>query len=176
MKQLIATLAAVTVLALPAYDAGAQSIGVKPGLWKMTTKVDMTGMPAMPNIDMSQISPERRAMVEAMLKRQNAGGQPHTTMSCVTPKDLESKEFYKNDDPNCTNTVTSHSSMGWSGKVVCTGKNPSHGDMQFNAPNPETINGVINMSTVDERGTSRQAKIDISGNWQSADCGTLKGK
>ena len=169
MKHFVAVLAAVSALSSPALQANAASLAIKTGLWQMTSKVDM---PEMPAFDMSQIPPERRAMFEQMMKQNLA--KPHTIMSCVTKKDLDSDQLCKNDEEGCTHKITAKSATSWAGTMTCTGKHKGNGDMQFDAVNSETVKGVIHMTMLDDTGVPRHTTVNIAGQWMSADCGNVK--
>src|SRR5579872_2966162 len=75
-------------------------IDIKTGLWETTTKMEMAGMPQMPQIPperLAQMPPEARARVEALMKGQGGG----TARSCITREMLD-KGLNFNADKACT--------------------------------------------------------------------------
>src|SRR5438128_510676 len=58
----------------------ADQFDIKPGLWDITTSMQLSGMPPIPNFD--KMTPEQQARVAGAM--QNMSGRAHTTKSCVT--------------------------------------------------------------------------------------------
>ncbi len=55
---------------------------IKAGLWDITSTVQMSGLPPVPNLD--KMSPEQRARVETAMKNMAAAPSTNTTKSCIT--------------------------------------------------------------------------------------------
>jgi hypothetical protein len=55
----------------------------------------------------------------------------------------------------------------------CSGRQKSSGTFHFEAANPETMTGTINMTITDGVRTMTVKRV-VNGKWLAADCGTLK--
>lgn len=165
-----------TGTALIAMAADNPPFNVKPGLWEFTIKGESGGTPSIPPEALSQMTPEQRARMEAMMKGAMAkAAEPHTRQQCVTQQDID-KGFDKFDDKTqgrCTRTVTSRTSTLVEGRVQCTAPNNASGSYRFEAPNPQSVIGRWDMAMGDA-GHGMRMKQEMQGKWLSADCGSVK--
>jgi Protein of unknown function (DUF3617) len=173
MKKSNLTLA-IVICALPFAALAGQKINVKTGLWEMTMKMAMSGMPAIPPEALAKMPPEQRARIEAMTNG-SGGGTTHTSQSCVTEKDLERGIDPQTDkQQNCkvvSSTVTS-SSMEM--HMACDGPQvKGTGVMKMAVSNREQVEGDMKMDMV-SNGRPINMTTHISGKWLSADCGSVK--
>jgi hypothetical protein len=172
----LATAAAVA-LGIAAIAHAQTPMNVKLGLWEMTMTNQMSGMPAMPQVDLSQLPPEQRARVEAMMKARGGmgGGQPMVTKQCITKEKLE-KQFYEPHqakDESCKQTVVSSTASLQELKVECTGNQKMAGTVRFEAVDNEHVKGAVHFDT-EAQGHAMTVDSVINGKWVAADCGDVK--
>ena len=156
-----------------ATPALADTLDVKLGLWETTSTTQTTGM-AMPEIPpevLSQMPPDQRAQVEAMMK-----GSPmsDTMRHCVTQQDLE--DAFKIDqmpEENCKHTVVTSTSKLQEAKLECTGEQAGSGTFRVEAVNNETVKGAMDMRMGSGQ-DSMAMKSSFIGKWLGAECGDVK--
>ncbi len=176
-KLLIAALVAASAAAV----VSAQThINAKLGLWEMTITNKIGGMPdmpAMPQVDLSQVPPEQRARVEAMMKQRQGmmGGQPTVTKQCITKEKLE-KPFYQDAkmDPSCKQTPITTTATVQEFKVECTGAQKMNGTVHFEAADPEHVNGTMHFNAEGPQGKAMTIDGTVAGKWIASDCGDVK--
>ncbi len=168
----IAFILAVGVL--PA-AASAEAFDVKTGLWESTLTIESRGAPP---VDLSKLSPERRARIEAALKKQEAQGpRKHTIVDkhCVTSAELSERPFDKvgskleEQGETCKTTVVTSTRKHWHGRISCVGQAAIVGDLNFEAISREQVRGIVTSHAAnDARALSTQATI--SARWLGAAC------
>lgn len=167
-------IATAALLIAPVACWAADQFDVRPGLWDMTTTVQMKGMPPMANLD--QLPPERRARIEAMMK--NMSGQSHTTKTCVTKEGIEKAIADANKSKNnaCAPKITSMTSSRVVMHVDCTQENgagSTNGDMTIERQDPEHIKGT-GAWKMTGNGRSMDMNWSMNGTFVSPDCGNVK--
>lgn len=176
---ILIAVAVLTPLACRAAD-DLVTFDAKPGLWENTTTMEMSGMPAMPQIPEEQLAkmpPQQRAQIEAMMKSRGGMGGPRTTKSCMTPESLKrSLAFAQNaqTENSCTSKVASSSANKREIHFECTrGKTTSAGDMTIERIDSEHVKGNMVMKTI---GADRpmDMKMSFTTKWVSSDCGDVK--
>lgn len=108
-KLLVALGMLVSMLAQPVYG---QDYNVEPGMWEMTYKMDVSGMP--------------ENMASMMQK------EPKTRRECVTEEDISFKP--ENMEEGCTFNKTSDSSSKVVWEIECNtaqGSSSGHGEVNF---------------------------------------------
>jgi Protein of unknown function (DUF3617) len=164
----------IAVVSLPA-AASAEPLDVKTGLWESTLTLETSGAPP---IDLSKLPPERRARIEAALKKQEAQGpRKHTIVDkqCVTQEQLSERPFdtaarnLEKEGESCKTTVLSSTRKRWSGKLTCTGKAAVTSEWIIDAVSREEVKGVIT-SHASNDARSMSSKATMSGRWLSAAC------
>jgi hypothetical protein len=137
-----------------------------------------TQMSQMPDSVMQNMTPERRAQVEAMMKNmQERAAQPHTRQHCVTEEQLKrDTAFDDSQRKECKQTVTSNSPSDWEVHAQCSGENGRQSNItaHFHALSSTSVTGVVDMLMSGEGGRSMSMKNTIAAKWLSADCGDLK--
>jgi hypothetical protein len=139
---------------------------VKTGLWEVTYTTQVKGS-MIPAASLAQMPPERRAQVEAAMKKRAAQG-PHsaTHRNCVTAKDLEQGAFNSDPSEHCTNTVVKQTANHQEVTVVCKdGDETRRGRMVIDAPSADRMTGTVDMAT-DEGSMNMQ----LAGKWLGASC------
>jgi hypothetical protein len=146
------------------------ALNARPGLWEMTMATQYSGTPAIPPEAAARLTPEQRAkLATSMAAVMAKTGTPHTFKSCVTEKTLQ-RGFdtgVRNTGGPCTRTIVSSSASAMDGREECTGGRVSMtGRFHFDAPNPSTITGTVNMNLA-----ATTVTVKLSGKWVGADCG-----
>jgi len=176
---------------------------LKLGLWEETRQEEAAPRPAisMKDIDMPGMTPEQRARVEAVLKRQAAeraaqGDKPTVTnktkRSCLTAQKME-REWTKmpfqerdgHDEVSCTNKVLQSTSSKLAIRAECTVADPGpkagaaqgggHFVSQFSMEIKSPEQFIVESST---EGTMGKVPMKNHGTmtarWIGADCGSVK--
>jgi len=159
--------------------AQAQPLDVKLGLWEMTVTSQMSGLPPMPPIDTSKMTPEQRARVEAMLAARgnsaNSPGTPRVVKDCITKEKLDKEAFQVNqrNDSSCKQTVASSTSKLQVIRVACTDNRKMSGEMLIEVPSPEKVQ-VTSKMTSGDGANPMVINVSGSGRWLSSACGDVK--
>jgi hypothetical protein len=168
------------LLALPMASWAADALDVKPGLWEQTMTMEMSGMPAMPQMtpeQLAQMPPAMRARMEGMMQ---GGPQTITTKVCQTRESLADAQAYARQQNSCTSKLTSMSATKVEYNTDCTGRFKGSGDFVVERVDPEhtRTTGVLKgTSSMGGKADSEQPinqKMTIVGKWLSADCGDVK--
>jgi len=167
-RSLVLLLGAATVLTAVSADAAGR--WGKPGLWQMTTTMNM-GM-AMPKLTAAQIA----QMKKYGIKPPTGGDQSIDVKMCVTPKDVENfdtKRLAANQRSGCTQTsvtrvgnriattVTCDGTMKGTGKADVTLIDDTHYSTMF------VFKGVSHNRPVN-------MKVSSTAHWLGANCGRVK--
>jgi len=125
---------------------------------------------------MQNMTPERRAQMEAMMKNMAArAAQPRTWQRCITAEQLKrDAAFGETQRADCKQTVTTNSASDWEVHAQCSGEGrQSDITAHFHADSPTSVTGTVDMAiTADAR--NMNGKNTISAKWLSADCGDVK--
>jgi Protein of unknown function (DUF3617) len=146
------------------------ALNVRLGLWETTVTTKVAGN--MPGMDMSKLTPDQRARMEAAMK-QFMGTHTTTHKSCMTKADLEKASFLGKDEPNCKTTVVKNTSTMMEAHQVCAGDDARTVDLHFEAASPTAVTGTIK-STDTTGGKTVNVDGTITARWLSADCGNAK--
>lgn len=166
-------LGGVALVLLGSAAASAQTLNVKVGLWEVTTTGQTSGAPP---IDTSNMTPERRAQAEAMMKSMMGNAaKPHTVKTCITREKLEKDPFQeREEEQSCKRSYLTRTTSVMAFKEECTnpaGKTTAEG--RFEAVNPETVKGTVKV-TIDRMGKAMTMNNELSGKFVSASCGDVK--
>jgi len=171
MKRSYTAAAFLCASALFAAQACAAPLDVKLGLWESTLTTQMSG--ALP-FDASNLSPEQRAQLQAMLQARGAG--THKYRSCLTKKQLEEDPAAEPPEPgeSCKTKVISQSSKHWKGTRVCTrnGRRREF-DIDMRAISRVRARGTVRV-VFSEGGQTMTVNGKMSNRWLSSDCGDVK--
>jgi Protein of unknown function (DUF3617) len=170
MKRTVALLVA-SVLSMPAL-AGAASLNLKPGLWEVHSTVKRSGTPPIPDSVIAKLTPEQKAKLDAALKAQ--ASRPPTnsvTKTCITEEDLKKPIPL---DPggrqkSCKSTLVKSSHTMQMIHVECTGQQNVTGDWKFEAIDPKSMIGTMDMKvSADTHTMTVDGKFQ--GKWIQASC------
>ncbi len=156
--------------------AWAAEFDIRPGLWEMTTTMQMSGLPPIPNFD--QIPAEQRARIEAAMN--NVTG-PHTTTvkSCVTKEGIDKAiaQANSNSRNKCETKIVSMTASKVVMHIECTpdAKNAAKttGDVTIERQDAEHYTGTGAMKSTGS-GHSMDVKWTMAGKFVAADCGNVK--
>jgi hypothetical protein len=165
----------MSALTLIPMIALADKLDVKTGLWESTTITEIGGMamPSMPPEVLAKMPPEQRAQMEAMMNR--GSGNPVTSQSCVTEKDLErGLRPEPTKEQSCKVDSISSSGKTQETHVTCTtSRGKSTGVFKMTATSRESYEGTMDMNTA-ANGRPMTIKMRLKGKWLGANCGNVK--
>jgi hypothetical protein len=165
-RLLIIGVTAAVILPLAVTAAGHR----KPGLWQLAIQTKFTnGGP--------QIPPEQLAKMQQMGIQMPGMGGTMNIQSCLTPE-----QAAKDDHPEATHGNCQLQNANWSGNtfsadLLCHGRTGGemHGHMQFVASGDTSYAGTTNFEGNNPQlGGDFAMESQISGQWQGADCGSVK--
>jgi hypothetical protein len=154
----------------------ADQFDIRPGLWEVTSTVQVSGLPPIPNLD--QMTPEQRARIEAAMKNMG-GAHTNTAKSCVTKEGIEqaiAKANSRSGD-SCSPKITNMTSSKVDLHIECTrqnGESKTNGDMSITRLDPEHFKGSGAMKTSGSGGRTMDMKWSMTGAFVSSDCGNVK--
>jgi hypothetical protein len=164
----------VTAVALSAWTFAATSAGAgnwgKPGLWKMSTMMDMK-MPGMP-----QLTPTQLAQMKKMGIKMPMMGEPVETQVCVTPQDAANFSMQTasaSEKSGCKQSNFVHSGNRLSVDVVCNGAMNGRGHSDTVLVSASRYTSVFQFKGV-SHGQSTDMKINTDAHWLGANCGNVK--
>jgi Protein of unknown function (DUF3617) len=166
------------LIVLPMFSwAANQAFDIKPGLWDVTSTVQMSGMPPIPNLD--QMPPEQRARIEAAMKKMSANGHTNTVKSCITREGIEKAiaEANSNKGNTCKPKLASMSGSKVELHIECmqdNGEMKSNGDVTIERRDSEHFTGSGAMKTTGATGRTMDMKWSMTGAFVSSDCGNVK--
>lgn len=164
MKHLLAGLAAATILMPAAAMAAPKG---KPGLWNITTTMEMAAMPKLP--------PE----VMAMMKKRGMpgmGGEPVKSQICMTQQEISKdamSQMQRQNGLTCTTRVISQSASSATSEITCHGTMEGTGRSQMSWRGDSHYDGSYNFKGT-MRGQPHSVGTRYTGDWVKADCGSVK--
>jgi Protein of unknown function (DUF3617) len=162
--------ASLAVLLASAVDAQAPALDVRTGLWEIASTATTAGSP--PGIDVSKMTPEQKARMEAAMKARQG---PHLAKTCITKEKLAKSPFLTQDesDANCTTTLTTNTRAALDGTKTCTGDRAMTVHIHVDALSPTSIKGTFKISR-DGQGRNMTTDFAMDGKWLAAACGDVK--
>jgi Protein of unknown function (DUF3617) len=158
------------VLALAAPPAAVMEIDL--GLWEVSSHPQISGAPAIPESQLAQLSPERRAMLEAALAR---AAQPRKFKECMTAE-KRTQGFGSHDmqRSGCKVTVVTNTSSEYQMHRECTTeKRKTSESGHFKLDGRRRVSGTVDLVRSAE-GETTTMHNSIEAKWLSADCGDVK--
>ena len=155
---------------LPLIALSADRLNVKVGLWEISSRTLMSGMPPIPKELIATMTPEQRAQMEAQFKAEIAKGPiERTDRECITQKDLD-HPFSSSNTENCKQTIAQATGTMQEIRLVCTGDQKGTGAFRVTAPTPESMTGDLDLK-LGEGKEVMTVKSQLKGRWIGADCG-----
>jgi len=154
-------------------SAGNPNLNVRTGLWEMTTVAQTSGAPP---VDLSNLTPEQRAKVEAMMGSiMKSAAMPHTIHTCVTQEKLAKSPFEDLDKGGaCKRTIVAASATALDVRFECTQeRQTTSGEWRFEAATPELLKGSGHM-TIERAGKKMESTSSVTAKWVGASCGNVK--
>jgi len=135
----------------------------KVGLWKITTKMDMGGMP--------QLSPEQMAKMRSMGIKAPMNNT-FTTEHCMTAQEVAMSrppEIGHHGKQECKMQNMKSVGQSVSADMVCTGDAHGSGHFALNYDSPEHYSGRMSMN-IAVHGRAMASTTSFEGRWISATC------
>ena len=167
-KYFARTLPVLAAMATAPAAAWAEPLNATPGLWEMTSTVQMHGPVLSPEM-MAQIPPSARAQVEAAMKTMQ---QPHTSRTCITEQKLrEGFNFDQSREGSCQKLEYTTSSSGFEVKYQCSEGDGASAVMhaRFGLTGRDHMAGTFDMDRAGGEGP-QHITGQVEGHWVSADC------
>ena len=146
---------------------------LKPGLWEVHIEREVNGQ-KQPDASerLKNLSPEKRAQYEAMMKRNGLGtGAGGNNQICYSRESL-SKSPWTEAQTDCKVTYATRSTTAWKWHSSCAKMNvEADGEATF--PNSENYT-MVSSSVVKVGETPRNSRTTITGKWVGSDCGDVK--
>jgi hypothetical protein len=153
---------------------------VKPGLWQVTTTSTINGLGGIASLPpdeqakFAQMSPQQRAAVEAMIKKQyGSGPQTRTYKNCVTQKDIDDTSPWGSGDKCTWNVITSTGTdLEAEGTSCDLGKNDgltSKIHIKMHVSNSENVQASMDGSATGN-GHTYTMNGSYTGKWLGATC------
>jgi hypothetical protein len=181
-RTILMTVALLCPLAAWAAD-DIKPFDAKTGLWETTSTMEVSGMPAMPAMpqlseeQLSKMTPQQRAQMEAIMKSRMGAGMPRTSTSktCLT-KDSLQQALAMGQNENCTRKVVASSSSMQNIHMECTqGKTNMTGDLMLERVDSEHAKGTMVMKSAGgDQPVNMNMKMSFNTKWLSSDCGDVK--
>ena len=150
-----------------AASACADSLDLKLGLWETTFTTQVSGM-LVPEAELQKMPPAQRERMEAMMKKQQAGGpKTRTTKTCLTKEKL-GRAFEKaeaDEEKNCKRTVLVATPSKQEVTIVCTGERPQTKEWRMEATSRDSAKG--NVKVVSGNGSVTMA---FTARWVASGC------
>ncbi|MGH6876045.1 MAG: DUF3617 domain-containing protein [Rhizomicrobium sp.] len=138
----------------------------KPGLWEITTRMNMPGMTA-------QIPPEALACMRAM-GVQMPDSRSFTTQHCMTPEEVAAdKPPPMRNNKYCTMNNSRFGAHSFTADMTCSGEMQGQGHVSVTYDGDEHYSGNYTF-TGSAQGHPQNMTTSFEGKWISADCGSVK--
>jgi hypothetical protein len=146
---------------------------LKPGLWQVHIEREVNGQKVPdPSERLKNMSPEKRAQVEAMMKQHGMGSDAAGERQVCYTRETLAKDPWTNSQTDCKATFSSRSSSAWKWHTSCP-KSGLEADGEAIFTNPE--NYVVTSTTVSKIGdTERNSRTTFTAKWKGSDCGDVK--
>src|ERR1700755_472583 len=139
----------------------------KPGLWNITSTMQMANAPQMP--------PEAMAMMKSRGIKMPGMGSPMTSQICMTPEQVNGdlSPAMHNHEEKCTAKVLSQTASSMKSEVTCHGRMEGVGHSEMSWRGNEHYEGTYSFKGSME-GHPQNISTRYSGDFVKADCGAVK--
>ena len=163
-RMLGSTLIGAAVLLAPAAAWAAHG---KPGLWTISTTMQMANMPQMP--------PEAMAMMKARGMSMPGMGGPITSQICMTQEmvNADKPPAMNQHEESCTTKILNQTSTSVSAETTCHGRMDGVGRTQISWRGSEHYEGTYSFNG-SMHGQPNSMSTNYVGDWVSSDCGSVK--
>jgi hypothetical protein len=145
---------------------------IKPGLWQIHGEREVNGQKQPDASDrLKNMSPEKRAQIEAMMKQHGMGGSLGMGQVCYTRETLE-RSPWAGVQTDCKADFSTRSASSWKWHTSCPKSGyEADGEAVFANSENYTVT-TTSVSKVDDK--VRNTRMTMTGKWVSADCGDVK--
>jgi len=161
-------LAGVAYLLVPLLAVSAEQLGIKTGLWEITSSTQLSGTPQLPKEVTAKMTPQERAKLEADLKSAAKEPKKNVDRSCITKKDVENP--FHGVSENCKQSIVRTTRTMQEVRLACTGATKGTGLIRITAPTPESMTGVMDIKMGDGA-DALNLKANLTGRWLGTECG-----
>ena len=162
------------VIAAAPFAAQAQTAApIKPGLWQIHSEREVNGQKVPDtNERMKNMSPEKRAQIEAMMKQHGvAAGAAGMGQVCYTRETLE-RSPWADQQTGCQTSFSNRSARSWKWHTSC---HESGYEADGEAVFTDHENYTVKSTSVSKVGDKvRNSQTTITAKWLGSDCGGLK--
>lgn len=156
------------LISVPAFAQG--QTHQKPGLWEVTSSMNMAGAPQMPPM------PQGMQMPPGMAASPFA---PHTSQVCVTQAMIDKYGGPYSNPPrgDCLVSDVVVKPGGMTAKIMCTGQMSATGTVQATFVDANTTKTTVHMTGTMQMGARSQPvdmTVESSSVYKGADCGSVK--
>jgi hypothetical protein len=139
----------------------------KPGLWNISSTMQMPNMPEMP--------PEMLAMMKKRGMNMPVAGQPIVSKICMTAEQaaMDHMPNMNREGVQCTPRVISQTSSSATTEMVCKGTMEGTGRSQINWRGDSHYEGTYSFNG-SMHGQPNSMSTNYVGDWVSSDCGSIK--
>ncbi|HKQ46102.1 MAG TPA: DUF3617 domain-containing protein [Rhizomicrobium sp.] len=165
------TLSGLIACAVVIAPAAAWSGHGRPGLWKITSSMEMPNMPQMP-----QMPPEAMAMMKARgMQMPGMGGAPIVTEICMTQEQVNADRppALNNHAENCTTKILNQSATSVTAETTCHGRMEGVGRSQMSWRGTDHYEGTYSFKGRME-GRAHAMTTRFTGDFVKSDCGAVK--
>ena len=160
----------ILAAALVATQVLAANLNMRPGLWDLnvsvTTDGKTTNLADQISAAMAKMPLEQKKKAQEML---GGSSMMKGTPACISKEMLDPETFAKKQSSEkCPATFKTRTATEIKASFKCA--DGAKGEMHWKIPNPETINGQVEM----ESAKGKKTKIESQGKWLSADCGKVR--
>ena len=155
------------VAAIALLPAAAFAAHGKPGLWTISSTMQMANMPQMP--------PEAMAMMKARGMSMPGMGGPIVTQICMTPEQVNGDvpPAMHNREENCTTKLLGQTATSMKSEVTCHGRMEGVGHSEMTWRGNEHYEGTYSFKGSME-GRPQEISTRYTGDFVKADCGAVK--
>lgn len=152
-------------------SAAGLSLDVAPGLWEISTSGSASGTPELPPAALAKMTPEQRAMAEAMVQViVSQANVPHVLQLCVTAVQIrQGFDLNRVSQRGCHPVVQSSSPTHLDIKLECTGKERLDGTVHLDAVDHTTLAGQLDLRA-GIGGNKLTIRQSVRGKWLGAAC------
>jgi hypothetical protein len=160
----LSILMAASLVLVPAAAFAAHG---RPGLWTITSTMQMSGMP--------QIPPEALAMMKERHMAIPNSGQPTTIQMCMTQEQVNADKppAMSNRDESCNTKVLNQSPGLMEAEITCHGHMDGVGHVKVSWRGTDHYEGTYNFKGTME-GRPQEMTTHYSGDFVKSDCGSVR--
>lgn len=168
-------LAGLTLAVSNGVFANGLSLDVTPGLWHISIAGSASGVPEIPPSALAKMSPEQRAMAQAMaMIIVSQANMPHELQICITPQQIQQGfDLNRVGHKGCVHEVRSSSPTHLDMHVACTGKDQLDGTVHLTALDRTTVSGDLDLHA-GNAGLPLTIRQTLHGKWLGAACGDVQ--